>query len=168
MSGTVRRAFVGLGSNLSNPPQQLGDAFDELARLPNTVLHAASSMYRSPPLGPPGQPDYLNAVAAIDTGLGAHELLDQLQHLEDRHGRERVERWGPRTLDLDLLLYGDAVIRTERLVVPHPQMRYRAFVLIPLQEIAPELVMPELGALSALVERLGRHDVEPIDRRIDT
>jgi 2-amino-4-hydroxy-6-hydroxymethyldihydropteridine diphosphokinase len=140
-------AFVGLGSNLDGPAGQLRRALLELADLPHTRLIRHSPLYGSTPLGPPDQPDYVNAVAMLQTSLDAHSLLDELQAVEQRHGRERADRWGPRTLDLDLLLYGDELIDSPRLQVPHPQMHRRAFVLVPLNDLAPDLELPGLGPL---------------------
>jgi len=146
------RAYVGLGSNLADPPLQLRNAFQALAELPMTQLVAKSSLYRSAPLGGFDQPDYLNAVAALDTTLSAHDLLAALLDIEHRQGRVRgAQRWQARTLDLDLLLYGEQRVQDAKLIVPHPGLRERAFVLYPLQEIAPELEIPGLGALSALI-----------------
>ncbi len=143
-------AYIGLGSNLDQPKQQLLQALDELADMPETRLNRASSLYASSPMGPKDQPDYLNAIAEISTGLAPLALLDELQRIEDDHGRIRGRHWGPRTLDLDLLLYGEQVIREQRLTVPHPGIAQRAFVLKPLEELAPRLVVPELGTIREL------------------
>lgn len=140
-------AYIGLGSNLERPAQQVRAAMHELDDLAGTRLVRQSSLYESPPLGSQDQPDYVNAVAMLETSLEAHSLLDLLQAVEQRHGRERGEHWGPRTLDLDLLLYGGDRIDSPRLQVPHPQMSGRAFVLVPLFELAPDLVLPGLGPL---------------------
>lgn len=147
MSASVD-AYIGLGSNLDQPAQQLRLALRELEDLPQTRLIRHSSLYESPPLGPPDQPDYVNAVAILATSLDPYSLLDQLQVVEQRHGRERGEHWGPRTLDLDLLLFGEDRIDSPRLQVPHPQMLRRAFVLVPLSELAPDLELPGLGPLA--------------------
>jgi 2-amino-4-hydroxy-6-hydroxymethyldihydropteridine diphosphokinase len=133
----VTLAYIGIGSNLHEPHAQVEAAFEELARLPRTRLSARSSLYRSAPVGYAAQPDFINAVAELDTGLGARELLGELQAIEARHGRRRSFANAPRTLDLDLLLFGDARIDEPQLVVPHPRMHERAFVLAPLLEIAP-------------------------------
>ena len=135
--------YIGLGSNLEDPYQQVSTALEELKTLPGCRLVEHSSLYRSDPVGPPGQPDYVNAVACLETKLEAHLLLDQLQQLEQQHQRVRLEHWGPRTLDLDILLYGDQQISTERLKVPHPYMPERNFVLWPLAEIAADLQFPD-------------------------
>lgn len=148
------RAYVGLGSNLGDPAAQLRRALRALADLPLTRLHAHSALYRSPPLGGLDQPEYLNAVAALDTCLSAPALLEELFAIERAHGRVRsAARWQSRTLDLDLLLYGAQHIDTALLTVPHPQLGERAFVLYPLQEIAPGLEIPGLGTLDQLLAR---------------
>lgn len=134
----MERVYIGLGSNLAEPRQQLRNAITALAAIPDSTLAAVSSLYLSDPLGPPDQQRYNNAVAALDTALPPLTLLDALQAIEQAHGRERkAERWGPRTLDLDILLFGDRLIDEARLRVPHYHMHARAFVLYPLAEIAP-------------------------------
>ncbi|MCB1745949.1 MAG: 2-amino-4-hydroxy-6-hydroxymethyldihydropteridine diphosphokinase [Gammaproteobacteria bacterium] len=164
MSAPTRRAFVGLGSNLDDPAGQVRRAFTALAALPGTSLAARSRLYRNPPMGPQDQPDYVNAVAALDTTFTAEALLDALQGVERAHGRVRDgTRWGPRTLDLDLLVYADAVIATAGLHVPHPGIAERAFVLVPLAEIAPRLDIPGLGAVADLLEAVDRTSVVPLD-----
>ncbi len=145
------RCYIGLGSNLDRPQQHVTRALEELATLPDTRLQAHSSLYRSAPMGPQDQPDYINAVALLETTLDAHRLLDELQSLEQQHRRVRLEHWGPRTLDLDLLLYGDQLIQSERLSVPHPGLPERNFVLWPLSEIAPELQLPNGRPLAMLL-----------------
>jgi 2-amino-4-hydroxy-6-hydroxymethyldihydropteridine diphosphokinase len=154
------RCYIGLGSNLENPASQVATALDELALLPQSQLIRASSLYRSPPMGPQDQPDYVNAVAAIDTGLSAEALLQRLLNIEQHHGRVRDrQRWTARTLDLDILLYGQEVIQNQDLTTPHPGIAERNFVLYPLQEIAPELVIPQLGPLSSLIAGCDRGDL---------
>lgn len=138
-------AFIGLGSNLEDPCSQLRRAFDDLAGLPGTKLIARSSLYRSAPLGFAEQPDFVNAVAKIETPLTPQALLQALLQIEHRHGRERTFRNAPRTLDLDVLLYGDVQLHEHGLTIPHPQMHLRAFVLKPLLEIAPDMVIPGIG-----------------------
>lgn len=148
----MTQVYVGLGSNLEQPEKQIADALAFLDGMANAVVTKCSSLYRSKPVGPRGQPDYINAVAVLETTLSPLDLLDQLQAIETQHGRVRGSvRWGPRTLDLDLLLYGDKKINNERLTVPHPEIQHRDFVLIPLSEIAPDLVIPVLGPLSELI-----------------
>ncbi|WP_437881592.1 2-amino-4-hydroxy-6-hydroxymethyldihydropteridine diphosphokinase [Pseudomonas sp. LRF_L74] len=147
------RVYIGLGSNLAQPLRQLRTALDSLAALPRSQLARVSSFYASDPLGPADQPRYVNAVAALDTGLSPLELLDALQAIELDQGRVRKdERWGPRTLDLDILLFGDRQLDEPRLVVPHYHMHARAFVLYPLAEIAPDLVLPDGRALTLLLQ----------------
>ena len=145
-------AYIGLGGNLDNPEAQVIRAFDELDQIPRTRCLDRSRLYVSQPMGPDEQPDFINAAASLSTHLGAHALLEELQRIEQAHGRVRTKRWGPRTLDLDLLLYADRVIETPDLTVPHPGMHERIFVLLPLRDIAPHLTIPGRGALSALIE----------------
>lgn len=133
----MARVYIGLGSNLANPREQLQSAVQAMAQLPETEVAGVSSFYASDSLSP-GQPRYTNAVAALDTGLAPIALLDALQAIEASQGRERKERWGPRTLDLDILLYADQVIDKPRLKVPHYHMHARPFVLYPLAELVPE------------------------------
>jgi 2-amino-4-hydroxy-6-hydroxymethyldihydropteridine diphosphokinase len=154
------RAYVGLGSNLNGPERQVRSALEALTELPHTQRLAASSLYVTAPMGPAGQPDYVNAVAVLETTLEPLALLDALMHIEAVHGRTRDgERWGPRTLDLDLLLYGDRVIDHPRLTVPHPGLALRAFVLLPLAEVAPDRVLPDGRAVAALADACDRRGV---------
>ena len=146
--------YIGLGANLDQPQQQLEQAFIELAQIPNSTLVAQSSLYRSKPVGPQDQPDYVNAVALLDTQLTPLALLDVLQQLELDHGRIRKRHWGERTLDLDIILIDDCVINSERLTVPHPFAHQRSFVLYPLSEINPKLVFPNGKALEQLLTEL--------------
>lgn len=150
-------AYIGLGSNLRDPVRQVRTALTELESLPRTRVLRKSSLYRSPALlseeNPQAQPDYVNAVAAVATDLPARTLLDHMLQIEQRHDRRRGLRWSARTLDLDLLLYGDARLAEPGLTVPHPGLPNRAFVLYPLHEIAPDLEVPGCGALSLLKER---------------
>jgi 2-amino-4-hydroxy-6-hydroxymethyldihydropteridine diphosphokinase len=156
-------AWIGIGANLGDACAAVTDAVSRLARLPGTSLRRASSLYRTAPIDSSGD-DYINAVAAIDTDLGAAALLGALQSIEQAHGRERPYRNAPRTLDLDLLLYGEQVIiDAPLLLVPHPRMHERAFVLAPLAELDPDLVIPGHGRVADLlpgvagqaIERLG-------------
>jgi len=145
--------YIGLGSNLSTPAEQIKDARQAIDALVGVQEVAFSSLYRSPPMGPQDQPDYVNAVMAVETDLPAIEILRCLQKIELDHGRVRKdERWGARTLDLDILLYGEQVINHPDLIVPHYGLAERAFVLYPLQEIAPAIQVPSLGDISILVE----------------
>ena len=147
-------AFVGIGSNLDDPRAQVLRALEELEALPHTRLVKKSSLYRSAPVGYAAQPDFVNAVAQLETGLPAERLLAELQAIELRHGRSRSFANAPRTLDLDLLLYGAAQLKTATLQVPHPRMRERAFVLKPLLEIAPQLPFSLAGCANQDVERI--------------
>ncbi len=149
----MSRAWIGLGSNLDRPWQQLERAFQALDTLPESRLAARSSLYRSAPMGPADQPDYLNAVALLETALEPLELLDRLQAIEQAQGRKRERHWGPRTLDLDLLLYDDLVMDHPRLRLPHPGIGQRDFVLIPLLELAGELEIPGWGRASRLLAK---------------
>ena len=132
-------AYVGIGSNLNDPRAQVLQAFTELDGLPHTRVVKRSSLYRTAPMGHAAQPDFINAVAQLETGLPAERLLAELQELEARHGRERSFPNAPRTLDLDVLLFGNAVLDTPSLKLPHPRMHERAFVLKPMLGIAPQL-----------------------------
>lgn len=146
------RAYIGIGSNLNDPVAQVQQAFRALAELPASRLMACSPLYRSAPVGgPPDQPDYVNAVAALDTVLNPEELLTALQAVEIQQGRVRTVRWGPRTLDLDVLLYGSTIRNDSWLTLPHPRLHERAFVLYPLYDIAPDLTLPGGGPLSELL-----------------
>lgn len=150
------RCYIALGSNLDDPVRQVQQAIRELQELSGSRLVATSSLYRSAPLGPADQPDYINAVVALDTELSPHALLDALQAIELAHGRQRgPQRWGPRTLDLDMLIYGTEQIENERLTIPHPGIAKRAFVLYPLQEIvAEDFTIPGHGRLQDLIPRV--------------
>ncbi|WP_407295500.1 2-amino-4-hydroxy-6-hydroxymethyldihydropteridine diphosphokinase [Stutzerimonas zhaodongensis] len=162
----MERVYIGLGSNLAEPRQQLRGAIDALARIPDSQVTAISSLYLSDPLGPSDQPRYNNAVAALDTSLSPLALLDALQAIELAQGRERkTERWGPRTLDLDILLFGDRLISEPRLTVPHYHMHARAFVLYPLAEIAPaELKLADGRTLAELIAACPYVGLERIDK----
>jgi len=174
-------AYIGLGSNLGDPQQQLKRACRALADLPHSHLRRCSPFYRSQPL-PTGetaghgvttepQPDYINAVAALETGLSPLELLDALQAIEQIQGRQRNgQRWRARTLDLDILLYGQEIITSPRLAVPHPGMAEREFVLYPLAQIAPQLVLPHGQRLSELLAKCplrGLQRLYPLPERMD-
>jgi len=156
--------YIGLGSNLADPLAQLHRAITELAQLPQSRLQAQSSLYRSAPIGPQNQPDYLNAVVVLETALPPLALLAELQAVEAAHQRMRGERWGPRTLDLDLLLYADQIIDLPALTVPHPGLYERNFVLYPLAEIAPGLEIPGFGVLGELLARCERGSLVVIEK----
>ena len=151
-------AYIGLGANLGEPRRQIEGALRDLDGIPRTRVLKASSLFCSAPLGFADQPDYVNAVAQIDTDLEPQELLAELQGIELRHARQRSFANAPRTLDLDLLLFGDRMVHEENLVVPHPRMHERAFVLKPLLEIAPQAAVPGRGEARELLQHcLGQH-----------
>ena len=157
-------AYIGLGSNLGDPVAQLRRALAALERLPGTRLVAVSSFYGNPPMGPQDQPDFVNAVAGLLTTLPAEELLAALQAVEDAQGRRRDgPRWGPRTLDLDLLAYGDLRLDSEALTLPHPGLATRPFVLVPLQEIAPGLRLPGGASVARLAAAARRDGLARLD-----
>ncbi|MGL5360593.1 MAG: 2-amino-4-hydroxy-6-hydroxymethyldihydropteridine diphosphokinase [Shewanella sp.] len=147
------RVFIALGANLNHPKAQLDNAVVALSTLALGDSLQVSPYYCSAPMGEVAQPDYLNAVASFDTELAPLALLDALQAIEQHQGRVRLERWGPRTLDLDLLLYGNEVINEPRLTVPHYGMKTRSFVLVPLAAIAPDLILPCTTPLSSLINK---------------
>ncbi|MCF1428138.1 MAG: 2-amino-4-hydroxy-6-hydroxymethyldihydropteridine diphosphokinase [Shewanella sp.] len=154
--------FVALGANLKHPRQQLDSACLALSALaePNTLQ--VSPYYRAAPMGDVEQPDYVNAVASFHTELAPLALLDELQHIELKQGRQRLVRWGPRTLDLDLLLYGNEIIDMPRLTVPHYGMKERAFVLVPLADLAPDLQLPCHTRLATLITQSMRNELLPL------
>ncbi len=159
-------SYIGLGSNLDNPEWQLDSALAALDGIPDTRLVKYSSFYRSLPLGPSEQPDFVNAVALLNSSMMAGQLLRQLQLIENRQGRTRNgQKWGPRTLDLDLLLYGNQIIEEPELSVPHPGIRHRNFVLAPLLELAPDLEIPGLGRADQLLAMIGHAGITKLDRR---
>ncbi len=155
-------AYIGLGSNLDDPVNQVQTALEELNAIHQTRLIRHSSLYRSDPVGPPGQPDYINAVAEIETCLEPLPLLRELQAIEQKHQRVRRIRWGPRTLDLDLLIYGNTQIEDPDLTVPHAMLTERSFVLYPLAEIAPDLQIPGHGCVAELLKNLSGQDLSKI------
>ena len=150
------RAYIGLGANLGYPPGQIQAALTHIGARARVRLVAQSSLYRSAPLGPPGQPDYCNAACAVDTDLAPDDLLTALHGIERDMGRKRPPlRWAPRLIDLDLLHVEGIRVRTERLVLPHPEIARRNFVLAPLAEIVPGLVIPDVGKVSDLARAIG-------------
>ena len=160
----VVTAYVGLGANLDDPVRQVRRAFEELATLPATHVMARSPLYKSAPLGPQDQPDYINAVAVLETTLEPLELLTGLRSIEAQHGRQRdATRWGPRTLDLDLLIYGSLQMDTQELTLPHPGLPERAFVLYPLDDVAPALLIPGRGSVRELRDRLGKTEIARLE-----
>lgn len=153
-------AFVGLGANLGEPERQVKQAFFDLEAIPHTRVVRTSSLYRSDPVGYAAQPRFVNAVAELETGLAPARLLSELQAIEARHARSRSFPNAPRTLDLDLLLFGDAILDFPGLQIPHPRMHERAFVLVPLLEIAPQAAVPGKGAAKALLKQCAGQAVE--------
>ena len=153
-------AYVGLGSNLDQPLIQLQRAVAAMAQLTLSSLDGASKVYQSRPQGPAGQPDYMNAAVRLTTELAPHALLVALQAIETSQGRTRDVRWGPRTLDLDLLLYDDLVLDTEDLVIPHPQLTRRSFVLLPLMDIDAHLALPNDLPIATALAATGTEDLE--------
>jgi len=148
-------AYIAIGSNLASPLEQVNAAVQALGEIPQSRVVAVSSFYRTPPLGPQDQPDYLNAAVVLETALDADTLLDNTQRIELQQGRVRKEeRWGPRTLDLDIMLFGHETINTERLTVPHYDMKNRGFMLWPLFEIAPDLIFPDGISLKSILDGL--------------
>ncbi|ELF1048813.1 2-amino-4-hydroxy-6-hydroxymethyldihydropteridine diphosphokinase [Enterobacter asburiae] len=148
-------AYIAIGSNLASPLEQVNAAVQALGEIPQSKIVAVSSFYRTPPLGPQDQPDYLNAAVELETALDAETLLDNTQRIELQQGRVRkAERWGPRTLDLDIMLFGHETINTERLTVPHYDMKNRGFMLWPLFEVAPDLIFPDGIPLRTILDNL--------------
>ncbi len=145
----MSQAFIALGANLGDPAATIRAAFEALDSLPESRLLASSALYRTAPVGITEQPEFVNAAARIETGLAPEALLDALLDIEHRFGRIRAERNGPRTLDLDVLLYDDLVLDSPRLTLPHPRLHLRAFVLYPLADLAPDLALPGRGSLAA-------------------
>ncbi|PJG83125.1 2-amino-4-hydroxy-6-hydroxymethyldihydropteridine diphosphokinase [Caviibacterium pharyngocola] len=156
----MKTVYIALGSNLNTPIEQLNQALVALTQLPDSTLSAVSSFYQSRPLGPQDQPDYVNAVACLQTELAPLALLDALQHIENTQGRVRLRRWGERTLDLDILLYDELILQSERLTLPHYDMKNREFVIVPLYEIAPQLVLPDGEKLTDLAARFADHQMK--------
>jgi 2-amino-4-hydroxy-6-hydroxymethyldihydropteridine diphosphokinase len=156
------RCYLGLGANLQDPSAQLVQAIASLQKLPQSNLIEVSDFYATKPIGPQDQPDYVNAVACIDTSLSPLDFLDALQSIENTQGRVRKEHWGARTLDIDILLYGDQVINTERLIVPHAFMHERAFVLYPLSSIAPSLALPNGQSMVTLLAQVPNDGIVPL------
>ncbi len=155
--------YIGLGSNLENPINQILIALQELKKLPNSKLKSVSSLYESPPLDNTKQPNYINVVAKLNTNLKPQELLRECQNIENKQGRLRAEKWGARIIDLDILLYGDKIINADILTIPHYDIKNRAFVLVPLYEIAPELIIPNLGKLKNLVTNCNKKSLIKIN-----
>lgn len=163
-NAVIHQAYIGLGSNLADPVRQVRAGLVALSALPETTLGPVSRFYGNPPMGPVPQPDYVNAVAAIHTALSPEPLLDMLKTIEQTAGRDlHGRRWGPRPLDLDILLYGQMQYVSDTLTIPHPGVPERAFVLYPLAEIAPMLSIPGAGALEDLLKRVDGSGMTPIE-----
>ncbi len=164
----MQQAVIGLGSNLANPQQQLQQALQHLHSHPHMQVLQLSSFYRSAPMGPQDQPDYLNAAVKISTRLSPHELLVALQQIEQLQGRERKQRWGARTLDLDILLYGQQTVNEADLIIPHCGISQRNFVLYPLRDLLDEQTMiPGQGILADLLAACPADGIEKLDKHDD-
>jgi len=156
-----RPAYIGIGSNLDSPSEQVEGGIAALAKIPKSLLILQSGQYRSAQMGPASQPDFVNAVAAILTQLGPHKLLGEMQSIELAHGRKRAgDRWGPRTLDLDLLTFSNMAFSDDTLTLPHPGIAERNFVLLPWQEIAPHVRVPGLASVAELARTVSLREPE--------
>lgn len=162
MTASPALAFIALGANLDQPVQQVSRALRELDEIERTHVVAVSSLYRTAPVGYADQPDFINAVAQVETALSPHALLDELHVIEERHGRLRSFRNAPRTLDLDLLTYADLMLDEDGLTLPHPRLHERAFVLMPLAEIAPHAPIPGREDALRLLSRVDKSGIEKI------
>lgn len=162
----MTRACIGLGSNLADPVWQVRSGISALSQIPESTVRGTSSLYRSVPLGTREQPDFINAVVSLETALEPDDLLSRLQEIELAHGRDRSNGyWGPRTLDLDILVYGDQLIRSERLTIPHPEIPHRNFVLCPMLEIDSNMWIPGMGSAKELLLRIGLQGINKIEHR---
>jgi 2-amino-4-hydroxy-6-hydroxymethyldihydropteridine diphosphokinase len=158
MSDLTTIAYIGLGSNLSTPIDQVNNAITEIQKIPDSIVNNVSSLYLSKPMGPQDQDDYINAILQLETSLSAIALLDALQHIENNAGRVRKDnRWGARILDLDIILFGDEVINSKRLTIPHYGMQEREFVLLPLAEISPSLILPNGKSVKLLSQNIANN-----------
>jgi len=153
-------AYIGLGSNMESPRQHITTAIHSLGEIQSTDILNVSSLYKSKPLGPQNQGDYINAVVQIETEMEPTELLDCLQAIENEHGRVRAEHWGPRIIDLDILMFGDEIIQNNILTIPHPEITNRSFVIVPLAEIDPACVIPGKGLVSDLLLEIDQDGLE--------
>lgn len=162
---STHRAYIGLGSNLENPLQQVTSAVNALKSHAYIELEAASSWYSSKAVGPGEQPDYINGAVLLETTLEPVALLDLLQNIEQQHGRERKERWGARTLDLDLLLYDKLEMDSPRLQIPHPRICERNFVVKPLLDITPALKLPDGRQLQEILHIIGTEDIQVLEHQ---
>ena len=155
-------AYIGLGSNMKSPKRQIESAIKSIEEMTTIQVLKVSSLYKSKPIGPQDQDDYINAVAKIGTDLMPHELLECMQSIENKQGRIRKERWGPRTLDLDILMFGDEIIKDDKLTIPHLDIENRSFVLAPLAEIDFDCLIPGKGKARDLLTIIGQEDLEII------
>jgi 2-amino-4-hydroxy-6-hydroxymethyldihydropteridine diphosphokinase len=153
-------AYIGLGSNMQSPKQQIKSAIKSISEIPEIQVLKVSSLYKSKPVGPQGQNDYINAVIKIETEFMPLELLDCMQDIENQHGRIRKEHWGPRILDLDILIFGKKIIQDKKLTIPHPEIEKRPFVLVPLAEIDSNCSIPGIGLVSDLLAVNNQKDLE--------
>jgi len=167
MMNDFTTVFIGLGSNMDKPAMQIKAALAALSELPHSRCLQCAPWYSSIAVGPGDQPNYVNTVASLETKLAPEALLDELQRIEAHHGRQRIIRWGARTLDLDILLYGNDTIDTERLKIPHPEMAHRSFVLKPLFDLAPHLNLPQNVALTDLLKRCDISDLCQLPSTVD-
>lgn len=161
---SAAEAMIALGSNLGHPIEQLERAFHALNHLPQTRVKRSSMLYANPPMGPQDQPDYVNAVALLETFLSPLDLLDALKALEQAAGRYATRYWGERVLDLDILTYGNVCLQTPELTIPHPGIAERRFVLAPWHEIAPDAVLPDNRSIAALLAASPQHPLRTIPR----
>jgi 2-amino-4-hydroxy-6-hydroxymethyldihydropteridine diphosphokinase len=158
----MEKAYIGLGSNLEDPIAQIEQAILSLSQIPNTVLQMKSSLYRTLPWGKTDQPEFVNAVVKIETCCSPHTLLEYLQIIEKNQKKKKIEKWGPRTIDCDLILYGNEIIESATLTVPHPRMFTRGFVMVPLAEISPMLIFPKGKSIADLLVQCDCAGIEKI------
>ena len=159
----MHNIFIGLGSNLDNPKQKIKGAIDLIAEINDINIIATSSLYETPPVGFLDQPNFINAVIQISSSINYNDLLIKLLDIELKFGRIRKEKNGPRTLDLDILLFDDLILKSESLIIPHPRMHERLFVLIPILEISPTIKIPEYGSASELISRLTMQNIKKVE-----
>ncbi|MAJ91417.1 MAG: 2-amino-4-hydroxy-6-hydroxymethyldihydropteridine diphosphokinase [Legionellales bacterium] len=155
-------AYIGLGSNMNSPVKQIKSAITSIEEIISTKIIGMSSLYKSKPVGPQNQDDYINAVIKIETKLVPYQLLECLHDIEEKHGRIRKEHWGPRILDLDILIFGNEIMVDEKLTIPHPEIENRSFVLAPLIEIDPDCIIPKKGLASDLLATIGKDNIVQI------
>jgi 2-amino-4-hydroxy-6-hydroxymethyldihydropteridine diphosphokinase len=155
--------FIGLGSNLENPQKKIKDAIQLINKIDDVTINLTSSLYETPPVGFLDQPNFINAVVQISSTINYNELLIKLFDIERIFGRIRKEKNGPRTLDLDILLFDDLILESESLIIPHPRMHERLFVLIPLLEISPAIIIPKYGSASSLVSKLKMQNIKKVE-----